>query len=388
MLIRRVNGFGVSILFAVTVSVSLSGQAQAAGFAFEKVVDNNGSLGSFGLPDINDSGQIAFTAEDAGGESGLYIYSPGGSAQLVTDTSGDLTGFDSFVSISNSGTAVAWANTDSGEQRIFTGTDDGSTQTVAETNGNFQSLTGGASISSDDTVAFRGENSSGDEGIYTRQGSDPVQTVEDETGSFEAFFAPFINQQGDMSYFARYNDGYAAVFNDQDNGTRVEVLDDTGDYSGILPYSAPNSHGQVAIRGVRDDGTGDEIVLTDGTSTDVLASTGDEFYSLVTDLALNDNGLVAFNPRMDDDGGPGDLALYFSDGDDVHRVIGPGDNLFGSTVRDIFFTHGLNESNELAFAYTLDNDEHGIATTTVPEPTSAALLLLSTTLLLRRRRSA
>ncbi len=357
-------------LTVVTLSFfTLVAQAQPQPFVFEKVIDNSGNFQSFGLPDLNDAGQVGFLGYIAD-VPGLYILTPGQSPQLVVDTTGDLQSLDLFTKINNAGTLVGFGTTNTGYQRIFTGIADGSTTVIAQTNATFTSLAPGPSISDDGTVAFRGATAAEGNGIYTRNWPDPVVVVEDETGSFEAFFAPFINHQGDMSYFARYNDGPGAVFNHRADGTRVQIIDNTGNYSGILPYSPPNSHGSVALRGVRADGTGDVILSGDGDSLNVLVDDGSYFQSLVSDLAINDNGLVVFNPRLASSGAMG---LYFNDGQQVRRIVGPGDPLFGSIVRDVYFTHALNASNHVAFLYVLENDEIGIATTQI-QPEAPALL--------------
>lgn len=101
---------------------------------------------------------------------------------------------------------------------------------------------------------------------------------------------------------------------------------------------------------------------------------------------ITTDGLGSFNDPLINNAGHlafienGGLSLYA--GSAPARVIGSGDPLFGSHVSQIKFdlgrvAYGLNDYDQIAFAYELDDGRQGIAVATpVSEPSSIVLMLL------------
>jgi hypothetical protein len=91
-------------------------------------------------------------------------------------------------------------------------------------------------------------------------------------------------------------------------------------------------------------------------------------------MDINNSGLVAFSATLN-----GVRGIYTEVGPQIARIIGVGDNLFGSTVTQIGFgKDGLNELGQVGFFYQLANGRTGIALATpVPEPASILLAAIA-----------
>jgi hypothetical protein len=80
------------------------------------------------------------------------------------------------------------------------------------------------------------------------------------------------------------------------------------------------------------------------------------------DIAVNNENTVAFSAGLDGQPGTG---IYTGADPSLHKVIGPGDVIFGGTVQDVFFQRdGYNDHGQMAFVYTLTNGMEGIAIAT------------------------
>ena len=126
---------------------------------------------------------------------------------------------------------------------------------------------------------------------------------------------------------------------------------------------------------------------------DTLTTNGGVFSSFDSGPVINSSGTVAFDANFDRTGSGIFVALS---GFNLLQVVREGDTLFGSTVRSVeFWSEGLNDKNQLAFAYELSNGRRGIAVANVflpvaiPEPSTVALaalgLLAGAGLVARRR---
>ena len=351
------------VLAAIFV-LALATSAQA--YTFQKVLElNTSGLEALGLPHLNDAGQVAFHGT-SDGVNGIYVAEIGTAPQLVVDaTHPQFDSFDPFTFINNSGTVVGWAqNTTTDEQYIYTAAPGQGADIIAQTNTTYDNFTSAPTINDDGLVAFASNTRTR---IHTRQYPDPPTTLLDTTGDFNTFWLPQINNDGAISFFG-IDDDKGAVYRRDDDGSLTTILDNQGEFTGLLPYSTPNSAGEVAIHARRpgDPPSKWAIVRGDGGPVETLAEAADHgFADSAFDLEINDNGFVAFGPRMAADSS---LALYAHDGDDLHKVLQRGDALFGDTLRDVFFVRGLNQNNQVAFLYLLDNDEVGIGLTNLSLP--------------------
>ena len=81
-------------------------------------------------------------------------------------------------------------------------------------------------------------------------------------------------------------------------------------------------------------------------------SSGSIFKDFKSDVALNQQGYVAFLADLND----GSTAIYTQSATGLHKVIAVGDALDGSTVTSLFISHkGLNNNGQIAFDAVLAN---------------------------------
>lgn len=390
-----------NILLILTVLLLCMTATAPAQFSFQKVVSTNAAYSGYTFtsidpfPGLNNNGQVVFAAEyDDSGITRQGIFRadtalPGSPVVKLLDNSGVYDDFSTNVSFINDGGMVAArAERDDLQVEIITLDSAGALTTIASTTGDFDLLGGPPGINNAGVVTFGAgldaDGSGGITGIY--KASPPATPTSVETladGTFDAFFLPIINNTGDILYFASNAVGSGGqLVREATDGTRtpIAVTDPAGPNTQALPYDL-NDLGDVAYVG-RDFATSDRSIQVYDQSTgltDAFVEEIDGFdFSLVPEVAINDSGLVLFSE--------GNTGIFYGSNPAADAVIQTGDGLFADTVLLVALGKALNDNDQLAFLYALENGEVGIALSTIPEPSGASMLMIAAATQICRRR--
>ncbi len=106
-----------------------------------------------------------------------------------------------------------------------------------------------------------------------------------------------------------------------------------------------------------------------------LADTSGDFSAFLSDPSLNNQGKVAFQATLDN----GTTGIFTGADPIADKVIGIGDELFGSTVTNLLIAQqGLNDQGQLSFGVVLaDGRESIVFAQPVPEPGESIVLALA-----------
>ncbi len=269
------------------------------------------------------------------------------------------------------------SNDGSAGQGVITGSG-GATTTLYPTLDPFNNFTSHPVINNDGTSAFYGALDAGGAGIFRGNGGPPpapFSTIVDSSGEFGLSIrrSPDMNISGTVVFNALLDGGGERISTGSGAGTNTIVDTNVDPFSSLGDAPSINDAGTVAFQGVHNT-IGQGIFIDDGGLTTIADSTG-AFSFFGGSPSINNNGLVAFRANLDG-GGHG----IFTGSDLIaDLVIKTGDALFGSTLLGLNFGHhGLNDSGQIAFRYTLANFTQGIAIASavpvVPEPATIALL--------------
>ena len=378
-LLHRLRGF----LFPLCAFVAATVTKVEAEYTFTLVADSTGPFSDFGVvpsPALNASGTVAFVARFDGSGAGVFKGNGGALTTITTIATPPFGNPFNPPSINQAG-MVAFSAGD----RVLAG-NGGPRVTIADTAGQFNGFAGGysASINSAGTVAFWALPDTGPAGIFASDGG-TVTPLFLNSGSLNANNNIAFNDVGTLAFRKSNGTGIVTV-----NGGSITTIADS---SGLFNYfgSAPslNEAGTVAFAAGTNGQDGGVFGIYKGSGgalTTIADLSGPYSYLFgFNDFqpSINYAGLVAFNAALDAGGG----GVFIGDGTMTSAVIQAGDSLFGSTVTGAGVTpYGLNDSGQVAFAFTLANGTTGIAVATpVPEPSAALLLALSLGLSLARR---
>jgi len=396
--IRRVS-LGQSIAVVGVLATGFFAQSVRAEYTYTSIADSNGSYnvfnsfsplaGPFGTASVSDNGTVAFWATlDAGGE-GIF-YGIGGAVTTAADTSaGPAGGFSNLgenPSISSTGVIGFSGTPTGGSNSVYSrNTAGGSVNPVAAPGGIVASIPNNPTYNANNQAAFRAFRTGGGEGIYRAGTGGLVEIVFGDNvpggSDFDTFATtPGINSSGMVAFQARYfGAANSGVFIGNGTGGVTTIADSFGStFSNSFGSPDINDSGSVVFRAGLDAGGSGIFLATGTTITTVIDSSG--IFSSFGTGDINNDGLIAYSATLD----AGGTGIYLGDGT---RVIGTGDALFGSTVTNVGFAHGLNNDGNIAFVYRLANGTQGVALA-VPEPGSAAALLVTAGVLAMRRRRA
>ncbi|WGV27193.1 DUF7453 family protein [Halotia branconii] len=362
-----IKNLSTAIVLGMVVNLLPTSKATAAAITFKKIIDTtssplNGSYPNLFSPAINDSGRVAFIAED---ETGRGIFtSNGGSITKITDTiSGS---FDTIgnPAINNSGIVAFRAALKGGVLNgvgpgvgIYTG-NGGALNTISFNANAGSFLVSQPSINNSGTVAFA-DNESGD--IYTSKNRKLNLVANADGGN------PVINNQGTVSFVLP-----GASLVTRNNQVTTTIADTKSSFSSLSGDGSPlNDEGTVAFLAYLNSGE-QSIFTGNGGSLNTIADTKGAFSTFVGSPAINNQGTVAFWAFLNS----GEEGIFTGSDPVKNKVIATGDQLLGSTVTEIssFGLEGLNNRDQIAFGARLANGTEGIyvATTAVPEPYTVA----------------
>lgn len=355
---------------ALTACFLLVSVAQAAGYNFRLIADTSGPFTSVGLPQINNSGIVAFATSVDSGVRGIYTGN-GGPLTLIADTS-ESSPFFRFLSgprINNAGTVVFSALNDSIDRGIYTGNGGPVTTVIDETTSEIQGYST-VGISDDGTVAFKGDTPIAT-GAYTIKDG-VVTTVADTTGPISAIgggpATVVINANGVVAFEAELDNGGQAIFSGT-GGPLTTIADTLGDFIDFRPIGI-NSFGRVAFS-ADVDGGGRGVYSGDGGPITTIVDPGSETFDFIGGfMSINTDGTVVFRARLA--GGEGGLFL----GDDplTDTVILEGEMLDGKLIDIVETKHwqAINDRGDVAFKANFADGSEGIyVATLIPIPAAA-----------------
>ncbi len=375
-----------SFLLAVLCCASL---AVAQTYTFTRIVDSNTSdfdPFSFGLPALNDAGQVAFKADDEKTFVSGIFRGTGGPLTTIADNAGSLGFIGNLPSINNGGDVSFAARVTGGEQ-IFRG-NGGPLTVIASTAAAPKFFAFNTSLNNVGSVAFQAELDNFDEGLFHGNGGALTTVFNTSASPFnDSFGSPSINDAGQIAFEAGRDAGDRGIFRfDPATNTFTPIVTNAGTFNTPDDRPSLNASGRVVFQSLVNGGTGEGIFVGDGATLITVADSTGPFQSFGRP-SLNDAGQVAFTASMDDS----TIGLF--DGPDpvADRVLSSGQTFDGGVIFSIAMDRkGLNNLGELAFLVNFDDGRAAIyRATPVPEPTSAAALVLGAggaILAARRRR--
>lgn len=357
----------VLVLLMATSAIAQVGRP----YVFSKVADDNSGFSSFSSPVINNNGQVAFPAVVGGNLPYLGIFH-GATPASAYVTQAD--GFDSFAdaAINDAGSIVFSGRLPNfGDQGVFTSPSPSSN--IAAGRG-FIGV-GNPELNSAGTVSYNGSF-----GVYSYnplRNHDAV-TVGQVAGSSSIFAEN--TRSGPNTTFRRIEPTSPIV---TDNGATFFVAQEwdstangykTGIYNGPTPASAVVQSNQIGLDGLLDVNNTGSLAFSgafaDANNTvyrgvfrgpdpsDAVVLEDDLFIRIMS-VDINNAGTIAFNSQL---GGASGASGIYTGADHLNdRVVGPGDNIFGVTVRDAFMERGgLNDKGQIVFHYITPDLHSGI----------------------------
>jgi hypothetical protein len=220
---------------------------------------------------INNAGTVAYLSYMLGASPTSTLYATNGVTTNTIATNSSLGGlsFDQGVSINNSGT-VAFVASDSGGSGVFTGTG-GSLTTLAQSSAG-AIAGGGASLNDSGLAAWAGSNYNNSNGysIYTSNGGTvtSVANTANNSGFYGVGF-PSLNNAGDVAFVGENSLGNPGLFFTA-NGTTASLADNvvsTGDsiLGGTVTAlsffnNGLNDNGQMVFYTILDYQVGNSII--------------------------------------------------------------------------------------------------------------------------------
>ncbi|MBC8105896.1 MAG: hypothetical protein H7Z14_04850, partial [Anaerolineae bacterium] len=175
---------------------------------------------------------------------------------------------------------------------------------------------------------------------------------------------PAINDAGTIAFVAQTWDDTATgritgIYTG--NTTASKLIDSTGSF---LTFGGGwvdiNNSGTLLFAAIEDGSLTTGLYRGTAVGTELVASENADFID-INGRDINNNGDVVFNAQT---GGSGFNGIFNGPTLD-DRVIGPGDEIFGSTVRDAFFRRGgFNDNGDVGFYYITTDGLSGIAVAT------------------------
>ncbi|MEW4528792.1 PEP-CTERM sorting domain-containing protein [Maioricimonas sp. JC845] len=365
----RAAGIPISMLLLTVCCPPAGAGLITADWSFRNVYDSTGPFGPPSRPRINDHGDVSFRNN----VSGVYIVSPDGTITTIADRSDGPQVFRGAPAINNDGFAAFAAQlTPGGEKVIYAGNGGPLIQLLSQSDGPFVGIQDFFSINAD-TAAVRVTLDNGEIAILEVTPGGFTTVADTLPGSDYRTIGGLsdINAAGTIVFSALLQTPVRVLMS-WNQGTLTQLLDTTGPFAAFRGSPLITDNGKVLFGANLDSGGEGLYILDGGTITTVVDSTS-QLTGFINGALfdINNHGTVLF-PATPVGGHPG---LYVGPDPVRDKVIGIGDPLFGSTVTGVSIWRSLNNRNEIAFQYTLENGVTGIAVATpTPEPSSLALM--------------
>jgi len=333
---------------------------------FDIASSEDGWIGFGAEPSVNNSQTVAFISRKTGEPLGIYTSSRPGEATKIADLSEEVSGlrFSSFTSnalISNDGSVTFLANLDTGERGIYQGTP-GGVSTVEDNSGDF-SFFQNPSVNSFGEVVFKGTRF-GVSGVYVASGG-ATGFVEDTSGPRKSFGPPVISDDGVVGYTAFRDTGGSGIFLGAPPAT-IAPLFTTDDPENFIGFGDPAINREYVAFIAADSSNDVGIYAADFDRIWTIAHEDDGFSNLTQPAITDYNEIVYFGS-----GSFGVKGIYYDLGAGIGsgRLIGTGDDLFGSTVTGLDFeADGVSNLGSVVFSYGLADGRFGIAGAPLPLP--------------------
>lgn len=370
--IRRL--FIAAFLIALSASQALA-QTRREHCSFVNVADTTQGLHTFSeFAAINDRGSVVFIAFDGAGKQGVFKWRAGSLTTIVSDA--DTNQRDFADAVINAADLVAYAanpSTTGNDRAIFT-SDGVHTNNIvdAKEQGIIGRFLGSPSINDSGKIAFLAFRTNFSQAILTGDGG-PLTLVADATNSpFNAFSNPAINNSGRVTFVGFGNDDSVGVFiarpihelaSHMPSGRFIPVSDPQSPVFNdpLVVFGDPviNDAGTVADSAFPSNGNV-EIFTGNGRGVTARTDVDNPFLTSSEHPSVNNRGTVAFNAT--ELGGGQGIFVETTGGASPVAVIEAGDPLFGSTVTRLKVGRfALNNRNQLAFRYDLQDGRSGVA---------------------------
>ena len=391
---------GATLLIGIT-----SDRIDAVGYTYTTIADRTQGFSMF-VPrtDINDAGQVAFTAELVDGGS-VILRGDGLRLTTLVDTRrDDVAGISSPVLNNLGQVAFVGSHTDNSGPGSGEGTaiflterdDDDDFDAIVSTRGPLREFSL-PSLNNRGQVAFMGIPD--DRNLYNvyvgDDEDDPRLIVETPLAPRGRGLPPHVNDVGHIAFQAAltppsqlptvhgvflHRDGVTTRLADTTAGSPFEAVDNA-----VL-----NARDEVAfharLRRTEGQSYADEAIVVaqpDGTLAHIVDTLGP--YAVLSHHDLNDRGRLVFEAGLDGQ----DTGIFTGPDPDRDAVVRVGDLLNGSTVIGTGLG-GINDAGQVAFWAILADGSSGIfrADPLVPEPAALTTLLGAGVALFARRRRA
>src|SRR3954463_6981891 len=344
-------------------------QSKKEDFRFANIADSTQGLTGFSrFPAINNGGAVAFVARSTDAKQRVFK-TQGGALVTIATQSGALDNFSDDVAINSAGVVGYGSNTGGIDRTILTSDGESTTTIVdAKQQGLIGRFLGSPSLNSSGTVAFFALRKNFSQAVFTGDGASLTTLADTADGNFSGFENAAINNAGRVVFVGSSADGNQGVFiatpaADQTGAARISAVADAGslfsDPGAFLGDPVVNDKGTIADVAFLSNGN---LVIFTGNAGGVTARTdpASTFFTFSEHPSLNNRGVVAFFANTIT-GGQG-IYAELTGGASPVAVIEAGDALFGSTVTAVDLGRfGLNDRDELAFRYDLQDGRSGVA---------------------------
>jgi hypothetical protein len=270
-------------------------------------------------PSINDTGQVSFAArldaedKQTGDNIEAILRGDGKKLTTIASTADEFAFFGFDTSINNSGEVAFTAELDNGDEGLFSGSGSkkgGVTTHYLTSTSQFDGSDSRPAINNIGDIAFV-ESIDSARGIFVGQEGDFTEIVApDPSDPSIGYGTPMLNDAGTAAFQRSLTDEATQEFVEQivtGNGGPLTVVADTRDEFAFFGFRPPsiNNDGEVAFHATLDDGTSGIFVGSDPVADRVIA-TGDTLDgSIVQNLVfceegLSDSGELAFVATLED----------------------------------------------------------------------------------------
>jgi hypothetical protein len=369
----------VFALMSALTCAAVNAHAAALPYTFQKVAQTGSGFGSLGAPSLNEAGVSAFQATVAGGPRGVYYGVPGAVQQVATP---NLNVTPGLVDINQTGQIVFTAlpptnpNGFIGINGVYRSEPAGGLTTIAEPWSAVDDINGGPVINNGGLVAFTVHSGPISRLLVGNGSAAPVS----RTSSSGDVFNPRLNNDGQAGAIKTGAGALRALFfGDRDIITLTSPMYTDPEFGVPGTFSVLNfdvaDGGRVAFF-ANFNGMGNGIYTWVNDTIQKVA--GSSVVGPSATPAINDLGTVAAAL-------PGRISVFH--GGEEGTVISVGDAFDGSTVTGYAFSpEGFNNQEQLAFTLSLADGRQVNVLATVPEPGAGMVIVAGAAVLLRRRR--